>query len=401
MQNQINKIQYVDLRSTHYWYDLNESDLSPELVIKDDEDIPMPDSIEPPTIETKKYVYKGYLKHGDFLILRDAHKAHLLFMNTIGIIEHIIPNAKHKEQLRTLGLPKEVMKGKGDVAACVRLAHGIRKDPKAWGMSTGPAIPAFVEMLKEVNAAFHADHKDALGLIEQYGLKVDIIERPKIPGINKIAVYDEHSEFIFFVGKEFANLERVNEVANDFIERMPKLLKFLKARNEYISIGRVRETNEITHYLSEWNGFTDAAVDTAIEDLEAALIYSDPIALFKALITQPELYEAPKVQGDKEMEGIPLWDCYSQLTETGVALRPKYRSYFRTPHEMSWADIEKHLGITEVFYNLHTEFQSLLDTINDDVVMPHHILRVCHQQIMERNKGVESYTPEGGFDIDE
>jgi hypothetical protein len=398
MHNQINKIQYVDLRDTHYWYQLDSSDLSPALVIKDDENVPMPNNIEPPDIETKKYVYKGRLKYGEFLILKDAHKAHLLFMNTRGTVEHIIPDAKHKEQLRALGLPKEVMLGKGNVAACVRLAHGIRKDPKAWGMAIEPAIPAFVEKLKEVNSVFHSDYKVELSLIEQYDFKAEIVERPKIPNIHCVAVYDNNSDFILYVGQEFSNLDRAGVVTKDFIQRLPRLLKFLKVRNECIDLIGLENIN-INSNLSQWGGFTDADVDRAIEDLEAALIYGDPITLMRAFITRPEIYEAPREPGEKGMDSILLWNCYSQLTETGIALRPSYRGYFKYLTDMTWVNLEKHLGITEELYKFHENLQSLLEADDiDDVVQPHHILRICYRQIMEQKKGIESFTPEGGFD---
>jgi len=403
MHNQINKIQYVDLRNTHYWYDLNESDLSPELVIKDDEDIPMPDSIEPPTIETKKYVYNGYLKHGDFLILRDAHKAHLLFMNTRGTIEHIIPNAKHKEQLRTLGLPKEVMKGKGDVAACVRLAHGIRKDPKAWGMSTGPAIPAFVEKLKEVNATFHSVHHDAIRQIEQLGMRGNFVERQRTPGLYRIAVYDDDSDFCVYFGRQFFDTENATEVASEFVQNLPRILNFIRTRNECIqAVGRVR--TDINFHLADWETFTDTAVDIAIDDMNADILCSDSITVFTMFITQPEIYLAPRHPGNEEKEWILLWNCYSQAIVNGVALRPFYKGHTKDEMKISWADLEKHFGITEEMYNFHTEIQSQLEVEDEsestdgDFTQSHHILRICYQSIMDQKKGIESYTPDGGFD---
>lgn len=398
MHNQINKIQYVDLRSTHYWYELEESEISPVLYISSDEAIPLPNSKEFDTERARVYAYKGRLKYGDFLVLKNAHEAYLLFVNTRGVLEAIAPNAKHKELLRTLGLSKEVMQGKGNVAACVRLAHGIRNDPKAWGMATEPAIPAFVERLKEVNSTFHTVHKDALGLIEQYGVKVDIVERPRMPELQGIAVYDEESTFIVHVGRDFADLERAESITQDFVEGMQRLIRFLKARRECIALIGVERTDSMFN-LSGWGYFKDDAVDYAIKNLEAAIIYSDPVATFKAFITQPEIYELRTVPQSAYEEGMLLWDCESKLIEDGVLFRPNYRGYSTNTSGISWVDLEKRFGITKSLYDVHAGMQSLLETGDDDeVTQPHHILRLCHRQLMEQSKGIESYTPDGGFD---
>jgi hypothetical protein len=400
MHNQINKIQYVDLRSTHYWYELEESEISAVLYISSDEAIPLPNSKEFDTDRARVYAYKGRLKYGDFLVLKNAHEAYLLFVNTRGVLETIAPNAKHKEQIRTLGLSKEIMQGKGNVAACVRLAHGIRNDPKAWGMATEPAIPAFVERLKEVNSTFHTVHKDALGLIEQYGVKVDIVERPRMPELQGIAVYDEDSTFIVHVGRDFADFDRAESITQDFVEGMHRLLRFLKARSECIALIGVERTDSMFN-LSGWGYFKDDAVDYAIENLEAAIIYSDPVATFKALIAQPEIYELRTVPQNAYEEGMLIWSCESLLTEDGVAFRPSYRGFIKSISRISWMELEKRFGIAKSLYDIHASIQALLDRDEEEEFQPHHILRICYRQIMEQSKGIESYTPAGGFDIGE
>jgi hypothetical protein len=400
MHNQINKIQYVDLRSTHYWYDLENSEISPVLYISSDEPIPLPNSKEFDTERARVYAYKCRLKYGDFLVLKNAHVAYLLFMNTRGKIEYIVPNAKHKEQLRALGLSKEIMLGKGNVAACVRLAHGIRKDPKTWEMATEPAIPAFVERLKEVNSIFHTVHKDALSLIEQYGVKVDIVERPRMPELQGIAVYDEASTFIVHVGRDFADIDRAESVTQEFVEGMQRLLRFLKARSECIALIGVERTDEMFN-LSGWGYFKDDAVDYAIQNLEAAIIYSDPMATFKAFITQPEIYELRTVPQSAYEEGMLLWDCESKLIEDGVIFRPSYRGFIKSVSRISWTELEKRFGLTKSLYDVHASIQALLERDEEEEFQPHHILRLCYRQLIEQSKDIESYTPEGGFDIGE
>jgi hypothetical protein len=117
-----------------------------------------------------------------------------------------------------------------------------------------------------------------------------------------------------------------------------------------------------------------------------------------ALITRPEIYEARTEPEGNETEGILLWGCTSQLSETGVCLRPKYRGYYKYYTDISWDELEERFRITKNLYEVHASIQALLETNDEEEFQPHQILRLCYRQIMEQSKGIESYTPDGGFD---
>ena len=96
----------------------------------------------PPEVNTAKDIPGGFLRQGedeltagDFLI--EGEQVHhrrpergwtyrIAYMGIDGELQRVAPTKVHKAALKEAGMPVEYLKGAGELAACVRIIHGLR-----------------------------------------------------------------------------------------------------------------------------------------------------------------------------------------------------------------------------------------------------------------------------------
>lgn len=119
-------------------------------VIRDGADIPLPSSIEGASDIAGNFLKKGEeeLSPGDIVIHgEEVHHRHnrgwtyqIGYMSNEGELEWVQPTKEHKQALKESGMETDFLKGSGELAACARLAHGLRNglDAGIPPMATGP-----------------------------------------------------------------------------------------------------------------------------------------------------------------------------------------------------------------------------------------------------------------------
>jgi hypothetical protein len=96
----------------------------------------------PPEVNGAKDIPGAFLSQGedelavgDFLIEGEqVHHRHpergwtyrIGYMGIDGALQGVTPTKEHKAALKTAGMPVEYLKGAGELAACVRIIHGLR-----------------------------------------------------------------------------------------------------------------------------------------------------------------------------------------------------------------------------------------------------------------------------------
>lgn len=119
--------------------------------IRFDEALPLPSNIEGASDLPGAYLKQGEeeLMPGDFLIEGEANHHRrtdrgwsytLSYMNAEGDLETVTPTAEHKATMKANGMDPTLLKGSGDIAACVRLAMGLRHgiDAGIPALASGP-----------------------------------------------------------------------------------------------------------------------------------------------------------------------------------------------------------------------------------------------------------------------
>lgn len=128
------KIAPIDSRCRHW-----------AKIIRAGQALPMPSDVTGASDIPVAYALDGdeELLAGDFLLLGEAmhHRRHdrgwmyaICFVGADGELVKIKSGfSEQKAQLKAQGMPAELLKGSGDVAAMVRIAHGVRS-----GMTVTP-----------------------------------------------------------------------------------------------------------------------------------------------------------------------------------------------------------------------------------------------------------------------
>lgn len=138
-------------------------------VIRHGDSIPTPDQIEGANSFPQPFLKKGddELMAGDFIIHgEEIHHRHqrgwgyqIGYMNQEGDLEWVTPTRENKAALKEAGMDKALLTGSGDLAACVRVAHGLRQ-----GLDAG--IPAMAKVEAQVQES-STDYTAALDACEE------------------------------------------------------------------------------------------------------------------------------------------------------------------------------------------------------------------------------------------